>query len=616
MKVQKLEKIKFEDISPEVLKVLGEHLTFTITDTIGRVIYANDNYCKLIGKPKNTILGYGNDILKSQLCTDKVYKELWSAINDGNTWKGVLYHKSEGSKHLWLETAIYPMQSQNGNQKYISIYENITDYYELQNISDTREREGRVAMRNISEITLSINNRAKILRATDNEINKDYDDIVGTYIYDFLDKDYHDAIRSKIKEAFTHKISVDFQFASYTGSSGSQLFISDIEPVFNKSGQVSYVNVTTEVKTKDVRILKRLKDIETKYKAVLKSCEFGIIIVTDEDGVIKEWNEGAHLAFGYTESEVIGRSLTMLISKNHLEQGLKELFKIKATTGGHTRGETTELIGFKKNGEEFPLELVIHEWYCGKERYFSTVMLDVSKRKKLENRLRQKTKDLELFLYRSAHDLKAPITSAEGLIELIRYGDIDDNTLQLIEMLSATLNQGKLLFDNLAFAASISQKKSELNIINFEKEINRILNMLSGLDGYEHIDFNIKIDQTKRFLSNRELLCSIFQNLVQNAIIYSKTPRIDFRPEINIDVKQMTSQVQITVSDNGIGISQKNKDRVFDIYHRASNEGKQGTGLGLYIVKCIVEDLQGSISVDSQLGVGTTFKITIPNQKK
>jgi PAS domain S-box-containing protein len=616
MKVQKLEKIKFEEISLEVLKVLGSHLTFTITDNVGRVIYANDNYCNLIGKPKNSILGYGNDILKSHLSTDKVYKELWSAINNGHSWKGVLCHKSKDSKNLWLETALYPMQSQNDNQKYISIYENITDYYELQNISDTRVRENRVAIKNISDITIAINSRAKILRATDNEISKDYDSIVGSYVYDFLDKDYHDAIRSKIKEVFSNKMPLDFQFTSCASSSGSQLYISDIEPVFNKSGEVTHANITTEVKTKDVRILKRLKDIETKYKAVLKSCEFGIIIVTDEDGTIKEWNKGAQLAFGYTESEVIGRSLTMLISKKYLEEGIKELLKIKETTGGHTRGETTELVGFKKNGEEFPVELTIHEWYCGKDRYFSAIMLDVSKRKKLEKRLIQKTQDLELFLYRSAHDLKAPISSAEGLIGLIKHEDIDDSTKELLEMLSTTLDQGKLLFDNLAFAASISEKKNELNIIDFEKEINKVLKMLSGLDNYEHIDFHIEIEQTKRFLSNRELFCSILQNLIQNAIIYSKVPSDDFCPKINIDVKQISNQVQLIVSDNGVGISDKNKDKVFDIYYRASNEGKQGTGLGLYIVKCIVEDLQGSISVDSQLGVGTTFKIAIPNQKK
>ncbi|GAB4157479.1 MAG: hypothetical protein Tsb0033_09340 [Winogradskyella sp.] len=616
MRVQKLEKIKLEDNSLEILKVLESHLAYSITDNVGRVIYANENYCKLVGKPLGTIIGYGNDILKSHLSTDKIYKELWKAIKKGNSWKGVLFHQSPGSKHLWLETAVYPMQSKKGSQKYLSIYENITDYYELQNITDTREADAKFALRKMSQITLSVNKRAKILRATDNELNKDYDDVVGEYIYDFIEKDYHDAIRSKLKEVFDYKTRGDFQFASCPSKSNKELYISDIEPILNKSGEVSYVNITTEIKTKDITLLRQLRDIETKYKAVLKSCEFGMIVVTDDKGVIKEWNKGAQLAFGYTESEVVGKSLTKLISKKHLQEGLNELLKIKDATGGHNRGETTELIGLKKNGAEFPVELAIYEWYCGSDRYFSAIMLDVTSRKTLEKRLLQKTKDLELFLYRSAHDLKAPITSAEGLIELLKDENIDQNTLALLEMLETTLNQGKLLFDNLAFASSIRQKINEHNVINFELEINKILKVLSGLDGFESIDFEINIEQTKRFLSNRELLCSIFQNLIQNAIIYSKPATKGFLPKIKVEVKQMSSQVQISVSDNGTGISNTNKDKVFDICYRASNEGKQGTGLGLYIVKCIVEDLNGTITVDSQPNIGTTFKIILPNQTK
>ncbi len=614
MRAQKLERIKIEDYSLEILNVLESQQTISIIDSIGRLIYVNDNFCNLVEKPKKQLIGEANDILKSHLVADKVYKSLWSAINKGKSWQGVLYYKLNGLKDFWLETALYPINSNQGCQKFLVTYKDVTAYNKFQNSFDKVFSTENSSLKNIDDLILSVNNRAKIIRATDKELTRDYDEVVGFYIYDFIPKDYHKAVRSKIKEVFVDKISNDFQFENNPDKDANELYVSRINPVLDKYGDVSYANITTEHKTKNLKILKQLQDIETKYKSVLKSCDFGIIVITDSHGIIKEWNKGAKLAFGYTEKEVIGKSLKMLIAKDYLDDGIAELLKIKNASTSNKKGETTELVVQKKDGKQFPVELAIHNWYCGKDRYFSAVMLDVTKRKNLEKRLQEKSKDLELFLYRSAHDLKAPITSAEGLIELIKLENIDSDTKQLVEMLSTTLSQGKLLFDNLAFASSISQKKGELNIINFEKEVHKTLESLSGLDGYGDIDFNVSINQTKRFLTNRELLCSIFQNLIQNAIIYSKPLSAQFKPKVSIDIQQLSNKMQIVISDNGMGISDENKDKIFDIYYRASNEGKQGTGLGLYIVKCIVEDLNGSISVDTKLGSGTTFKILVPNQ--
>lgn len=617
MQAPKLENFNLKGQNARILSTLEDHLVISVNDRFGRVIYVNDNFCNLVGTSRNLILGEENEILKSHLHTNKVYKNLWKTLKKGDVWKGVLFHKISESRHYWLQTTVYPIKDKKDCiTKYLSVYNDITDYYQNQNIDTTVALGDKVEFKNLEKVILSVNKRAKIIRAQSTSLNKDYDELVGSYIYDFIDIAYHDAIKSKIAEVFNEKKSSDFQFARCQDSYNKELYLSEVQPILDKYDEVSYAKITTELKTKNVNILRELNDIQTKYKNILKSHNLGIVVVTDSNGIIKEWNKGAEVAFGYKEDEVIGRCFSMLISKPQIETGVRELLKIKNDLGNVREGDTLEMNALKKDGRAFPVEFAVNGWFCGKEHYLSAFMIDVTERKSLENRLRQKTRDLELFLYRSAHDLKAPLTSAEGLLALIKEENIDSSTAELVDLLSMSLQKGKLLFDNLAFASSISQKKLDVSAINFKKEIEKSIESLSRLDGFDEIGFKINVKQTKRFYSSKELLNSVFQNLIQNAINYKKTLSTNYKPLIKINVEQHANTIDIVISDNGLGIRKENQDKVFDLYYRVSNEGVQGTGLGLYIVKCIVEDLNGTISLDSDVANGTTFKITIPNLPK
>lgn len=617
MQAPKLEQLNLKGQNAEILSTLDDHLIISVNDRFGRVIYVNDNFCDLLGTSQNLILGEENEILKSHLHTNEVYKNLWKTLKEGDVWKGVLFYRISESRHYWLQTTVYPIKDKKDSAtKYLSVYNDITDYYQKQSIDKTVALGEKVEFKSLENVVLSVNNRAKIIRAQSASLNKDYDELVGSYIYDFIDKTYHEAIKSKIAEVFNEKTPNDFQFESCQNNYSKELYLSEVQPVIDKYGEVSYAKITTELKTKDVKILRELKDIQTKYKNILKSYNLGIVVVTDSNGIIKEWNKGAEVAFGYKEDEVVGKCFTMLISKSQIETGVKELLRLKNNVSDVTERNTLEMSALKKNGTEFPIEFAVNGWFCGKEHCFSVFMIDVTKRKNLEDRLRQKTKDLELFLYRSAHDLKAPLTTAEGLLALIKDEKIDSSTSELIKLLSTSLQKGKLLFDNLAFASSISQKKRDVSAINFEKEIEKSIESLRGLDGFDDIGFDISVKQTKRFYSSKELLSSVFQNLIQNAINYKKAFSADYRPFIKINVEQDVNTVDITISDNGLGIQKENREKVFDIYYRVNNEGVQGTGLGLYIVKCIIDDLDGTIALDSNAANGTTFKITIPNLPK
>jgi signal transduction histidine kinase len=274
------------------------------------------------------------------------------------------------------------------------------------------------------------------------------------------------------------------------------------------------------------------------------------------------------------------------------------------------------MIGLKKNGEEFPVEFAISTWEEGNERFYCAMMLDITNRKKLETKLKQKTEDLEMFLYRSAHDLKAPLTSAEGLLNLIKEENLDSNVKLLTDLLYKTLERGRLLVDNIAYASIIPNKANEINKIDFNALIENTLKTLSGLKNYEAIKFDLNLEQVDGFYANQELISSLFQNIIHNAIKYSKPLSSNHVPFVTIQINQLDGFVKMVIQDNGIGMDETHLKRVFDLYYRINEDYEQGSGLGLYIVKQIVDDLNGEVTVTSKINEGTSFEVILPNLKE
>lgn len=600
----------------ELLTSLDRNLTISITDKYGRFTYANNNFCKLIGVNINSIVGETNELLKSRLHKDELYKNLWQTILKGQTWKGILYHKLSTNKFLWLQTTITPLREDNGEvTKYLSVYNNITNYCNFKFPKNIEKSKKKTLLKKVSGSILPINERGKIINVSDQFQEGEHIRIMGSSIFDFINSEYHDCIKSVIKKVFATGKPEQYQFKAQL-KKRKAIYILEIYPVFNTSNTVVFANASIYKQPIDLKVISELKGIEVKYSKIFQSINVGIIVVTDSKGKIIEWNKGAEVAFGYSESEVYGKLLTMLISENRIKNSVKQLLHVKDRLHQTNDGETIEMVGLNKNGVEFPVQFAISSWYCEEQRYYCAIMLDISKRKNLENKLKQKTKDLELFLYRSSHDLKAPLTSAEGVLNLIKEEEIEDNIRFLIDMLGSSLKTGKLLLDGLAFTSSISKKKRQVSNIDFKTKIDKIINSLNGMENFEAIIFDIQIDQKSSFYSNKELLHSVFQNLIQNAIIHSKPKLENFKPKIKIKIKQDPENAHISISDNGLGIRKSHLDKIFDLYYRVPNASVQGTGLGLYIVKSIIEDLNGKITVSSKLHHGTTFNLLIPNTPK
>ncbi len=243
------------------------------------------------------------------------------------------------------------------------------------------------------------------------------------------------------------------------------------------------------------------------------------------------------------------------------------------------------------------------------------------KRKKAERTLRKQNeelvkinKELDSFVYSVSHNLRAPLMSVLGLINLVQIENKKGNETMnnYFEMMQHSIHK---LDNTLKEILDYSRNaRSELNIeeVDTKRMVEDSFERLKYMEGSENISKSIEVENNMPLFSDEYRLSVIINNLVSNAIKYRDVQKD--HSVINLRATITDTHLDLIFSDNGIGISPEYLQRIFDMFFRAT-ERSEGAGLGLYIVRETVDKLHGSISVESKLGEGTTFKIKIPNMK-
>lgn len=241
-------------------------------------------------------------------------------------------------------------------------------------------------------------------------------------------------------------------------------------------------------------------------------------------------------------------------------------------------------------------------------------MLEISSEElfKANQSLSKANEELDRFVYSASHDLKAPLTSLMGLVNLSKIEIKDPESIaQYLELMQSSIYRLMKVINDLADFSRNERLVIEHKLIDFDMLIIEIVESLKFMPNAEKIDFKVDIPKSDiNFYSDSLRLRILLNNLIANALLYHNFNQRT--PLIIIEIIYDDKKAAITVMDNGRGIEEKHHKRIFDMFYRASNDSK-GSGLGLYIVKGIVDKLQGEIFLDSELGQGTLFKVEIPN---
>ena len=238
---------------------------------------------------------------------------------------------------------------------------------------------------------------------------------------------------------------------------------------------------------------------------------------------------------------------------------------------------------------------------------------DVTSRKNVEQQLEYKIKELNLFMYKASHDLRSPLVSVMGLVQLSKGQEGDSELQQYLEMINVSVQKMDILLIDLVKIVNVSQGKLSNDKIDFEWMIDEILVSLSHRPEFSSIVFRKHIYAEMDFYTDSGLLYSVLQNVIDNAIKYKKE-EYGVESLVIITIDSTSAEVKIGITDNGIGIEESLKDKVFDLFFRGT-ASSSGTGLGLYIVKTSVEKMGGKITLNSVFKKGTSVNIVFPKNK-
>lgn len=237
----------------------------------------------------------------------------------------------------------------------------------------------------------------------------------------------------------------------------------------------------------------------------------------------------------------------------------------------------------------------------------------VQQQDKLENlnkNLTNTNRELDSFVYHTSHDLKAPLKSVLGLIDLAERDTKEEMTRVYLGMMEKSIHKLEEFISSIIEYSANAKSDIHINEINFNSLLDECLNGLKYHQNFDSIRQERSINVNGNFKTDEKRLLIILNNLLSNAVKYHDLIKED--PYLKVSVFQQNGQASIQVEDNGKGIDDAHHDGIFDMFFRAS-EDSYGSGLGLYIVKETVIKLNGNISLDSQLGRGSTFTIELPN---
>jgi PAS domain S-box-containing protein len=366
---------------------------------------------------------------------------------------------------------------------------------------------------------------------------------------------------------------------------------------------------------------KHLAQMEGRYRGLLEAAPDAMVVV-NQDGEIVLLNLQAEKQFGYRRDELVGQKVKNIIPEGFAERLLADRLRSAEDALAQQIGTGIELTGRRKNGSEFPIEIMLSPLESAEGILVTAAVRDITTRKKAEAHLLQKVKELnrsndelEQFAYIASHDLQEPLRMVASYTQLLskRYkGQLDSDADDFISFAVDGASRMQRLIQDLLAYSRVGTIAIDLLDTSSEEALQQALINLRG--AVAESGAIVTHDPLPTVLADETQLIHLFQNLVSNAIKY-QNPGI---PRVHISAAENSEKKWIfSVKDNGLGIDSQYFERIFGMFQRLhKREEFDGTGVGLAICKKIVERHGGSISVKSQVGQGSTFSFALGQSEK
>ncbi len=469
-------------------------------------------------------------------------------------------------------------------------------------------------------------------------LNKASEDLFNIKKEDIIGKIYTDVFpfakggqgEKDLMRAFNgESVHNEVYFSAVTGRSYENFIL----PLRDETDKIYAAVAIAHDITESLKTTELIRQSEEKFNKLFSASPLALTLSEIQSGQVVDVNEVYVEITGYDKSESIGKNsinLNLINSKSR-KKILAEILK-----NGFVKNLEVEIT--HKNGRIIPVLLSTETIQIGDKEYFLSAIINITERKNAEQKiiesaeklgeknleLERINKELESFNYIASHDLQEPLRKITTFINLIEMNKFEKELTEkyFYKINDSAIRMSKLIQSILDFSRI---SKTKVRLINID--LNKVLADVED-------DFEILIQEKGATIKSMPLpvlkanalqMHQVFANLISNSIKFSTK-----KPEIIIEAKEVSHKdiavgasqfksnaeqkfIQLTFSDNGIGFASGFKDKIFEVFQRLHGQSEySGTGIGLSIVKKIVEAHNGFISVESVEGTGTVFTITLP----
>lgn len=413
------------------------------------------------------------------------------------------------------------------------------------------------------------------------------------------------------------------------------LFPIEISFSLSQAGEDTTIAVVRDI-TERKKVEEALKKSEEKYHNLIELASDAIICMNKE-GIITTFNKRAEEMLGYSRDETLGKSVILLSPPRDREREKKSLERLKTSNELGIIGKALEGVGLKKDGQEIPVESSVFALETHGEYILTSIIRDISERKKAEeerkrllDELKDKNKELEQIVYVASHDLRSPLVNVQGFSReleqaltkvclVLRSNDVptkikeelatflDEDIPDALKYILTSISKMDSLLSGLLRLSRLGRAALSKKHLDMDKLISDIASAFEYQ--IKKTGITLQIDPLPSCCGDETQINQVISNLLDNALKYLDHNRPGV---IRISGKAENGQVIYSIEDNGIGIAAEHQDKIYEIFHRLNPAGTPGEGLGLTIVRLILDRHSGKIWVASEPGKGSTFFVSLP----
>lgn len=444
------------------------------------------------------------------------------------------------------------------------------------------------------------------------------EEVIGRKPKDFLQgSDSGNEPRKQLKEALSKKEDVEVTIVNYNKAGQPYYNNLEIISVFNDQGEHTHFIALQKDITNEILFKQELVKVNSRFELIAHQSKIGI---WEFDALTNHvvWSDVLYEIYGMNpldDAEGLQQTWSTSIIDEDRERVLESLqtvntgntesveieFRIKRKYDGDIR-IIKSLTVAEKSEEGVLLRLVGSSQDITELKEAQEVMA----RNNVE--LKKINSELDNFVYSISHDLRSPLLSIKGIISLIIHSEgLDQSTIQLLEMADKSVSRLDGTIQEILEYSRNSRLSVSHELFDMREMVTTIFDDLK-FSNKEPFEFELVFETKPEVYSDKSRVGILLKNIIGNSVKYR---REGISSRIMFKMQRVDDKIVLLVQDNGEGISEGNKDKIFNMFFRGTT-ASVGTGLGLYICKEIVSKLEGTISVDSQLGIGTTMTVVLP----